>query len=449
MRFILFPFLFTLTLGSLWAQPKQNSPYSRFGIGDLLPRYFASQAGMGGQTAAYHDPYHINLSNPASYAFLRTTALETALYSKFSHYESSGSTLDNWSGNLAYLALGFTLKSPINEVLDKDKSPRRLGMGFSLTPYSLVGYNIVTQDTLSSGPVENLFLGNGGMYKLTWSNAIRYKQSAFGINLGWAFGKSKYETEANFEDPFNTTLGSFRSNIRQDLGINGFLWNVGAQHDFVLKYDPRDHETPSELITVGLTAEGVHKMRITSDDLFVRSRRRLGTGQFDQPDTLRYEGNVKQSLTLPATITLGAMYVSTKWKAGGQFGFEGWSAYKNEARPETLRNTFATSVGVEYTPDVISYNRYLKRVRYRLGAYYRQDPRLIRVGSADQKVNDLGMTFGMGFPLILPRQQTSFINTAFELGRLGANTAISETYFRITLGFTLNDNTWFYKRRFE
>ena len=130
MRFIFFPFLFLLTVGSLWAQPKQNSPYSRFGIGDLLPQYFASQAGMGGQTAAYHDPYHVNLSNPASYAFLRTTALETALYGKFSHYKSSTSTLDNWSGNLAYLALGFTLKSPINEVLDKDKSPRRLGMGF-------------------------------------------------------------------------------------------------------------------------------------------------------------------------------------------------------------------------------------------------------------------------------------------------------------------------------
>ncbi|HND89532.1 MAG TPA: hypothetical protein PK971_14465 [Saprospiraceae bacterium] len=449
MRFIFFPFLFLLTVGSLWAQPKQNSPYSRFGIGDLLPQYFASQAGMGGQTAAYHDPYHVNLSNPASYAFLRTTALETALYGKFSHYKSSTSTLDNWSGNLAYLALGFTLKSPINEVLDKDKSPRRLGMGFSLTPYSLVGYNIVTQDTLSSGPVENLFLGNGGMYKMTWSSAIRYKQSAFGVNLGWAFGKAKYETEANFEDSFNPTLGSFRSNIRQDLGINGFLWNVGAQHDFVLKYDARDRETATELITVGLSAEGQHGLRISSDELFVRSRRRLGTGQFDQPDTLRYEGNVKKSLTLPASVTLGAMYSSTKWKLGAQLGFTGWSAYKNEARPETLRNTFSASAGLEYTPDVISYNRYLKRVRYRAGVYYRQDPRLIRVGSTDQELNDLGMTFGLGFPLILPRQQTSFVNTAFELGRLGANTAIEETYYRITLGFTLNDNTWFYKRRFE
>lgn len=449
MRFFI-PFIFALlTVGVLWAQPKQNSPYSRYGIGDLLPQYFANQAGMAGQTAAFHDPYHLNLSNPASYAFLRTTALETALYGKFSQYKSSTSSLDNWSGNLAYLALGFTLKSPINEVLDKDQSPRRLGMGVSLTPYSLVGYHIIASDTIGGGPVENTFLGNGGIYKLTWSNAIRYKQTAFGVNLGWAFGKAKYESEANFNDPFNPALGNFRSNLRQDLGINGFLWNIGALHDFVLKYAENDRTNPVKVFTLGLTAESNHRLRITSDELFVRSRRRLGTGQFDSPDTLRYEGGVKKSLRLPATFTLGAMYTSTKWKLGGQVGLATWSGYENEARPEKLRNTFCASIGLEHTPDVISYNRYLKRVRYRAGAYFRQDPRVIRVGNAEQEVNDLGVTFGFGLPLILPRQQTSFVNTAIEIGRLGVDSPIAETYYRITLGFTLNDNSWFYKRRFE
>lgn len=446
MRF-LFSLLPLLTALTLSAQTKQNSPYSRYGIGDLLPQYFANQAGMGGQTAAFHDPYHLNLVNPASYAFLRTTALETALYGKFSHYDSGDATLDNWSGNLAYLALGFTLKSPINEVLDKDKSPRKHGMGFALTPYSLVGYNIVTPDTLSNGgPVQNTFLGNGGMYKLTWSNAVRYKHTAFGINVGWAFGKAQYETEANFQDSVGTALGNFRSNIRQDLGINGFLWNVGVQHDFVLKYAERDKENPVELITLGFTAESNHKMRITSDELFVRSRNRLGTGQFTNPDTLRFESNVKKSLKLPASFSLGVQYVNTKLKLGGQFGLETWSGYENEARSgDVLRNTFSASAGVEYTPDVISYNRYMKRVRYRAGAYFRQDPRVV----TGKNVDDLGVTMGFGFPLILPRQQTSFVNMALELGKLGANSPISEAYYRITLGFTLNDNTWFFKRRFE
>jgi hypothetical protein len=52
-------------------------------------------------------------------------------------------------------------------------------------------------------------------------------------------------------------------------------------------------------------------------------------------------------------------------------------------------------------------------------------------------------------PVILPRQQTSFVNLALEIGRIGADSPIEETYFRLSAGFTLNDNTWFYKRRFE
>ncbi len=446
MRFFLSLSLLLTTL-TVFAQPKQNSPYSRYGIGDLLPQYFANQAGMGGQTAAFHDPYHLNLVNPASYAFLRTTALETALYGKFSQYTSSTAKQDNWSGNLAYFALGFTLKSPINEVLDKDKSPRKYGMGFALTPYSLVGYNIVTKDTLTgSGPVQNTFIGTGGTYKLTWTNAMRYKNTAFGVNIGWAFGKAQYESEASFNDPLLPLLYTFRSNIRQDLGINGFLWNLGVQHDFVLKYAEKEKENPTELITVGFTAESNHKLRINSDELFIRSRQRLSTSQFDIPDTLLFENDTKKSLTLPATFSLGAQYVTAKMKLGGQLGVETWSAYKNEARPnDNLRSTFSASVGAEFTPDPISYNRYLKRVHYRVGAYYRQDPRVV-----DRKnVDDVGVTFGFGFPLILPRQQTSFINSAFEIGKLGTDSPISEAYYRITLGFTLNDNTWFFKRRFE
>jgi hypothetical protein len=110
-----------------------------------------------------------------------------------------------------------------------------------------------------------------------------------------------------------------------------------------------------------------------------------------------------------------------------------------------MRNTISFSAGLEYTPDHISYNRYLKRVRYRIGGYFREDPRVVN----GKNFNDVGLTFGFGFPLILPRQQTSFVNAAFELGKNGASSPIEETYFRMTFGFTLNDNTWFYKRRFE
>ncbi len=443
--------LLLLTNLTLIAQPKQNSPYSRFGIGDFVNQYFANQAGMGGQTAAFHDPFHLNLANPASYASLKTTAFETGLYAKYSHSTATtGATQDYWSGNLAYLALGFTLKSPINQVLDKVQSPWQFGMGFSLTPYSVVGYNVQTRDTLTDvGDVQTNLQGSGGTYRLQWSNGVKYKNTSFGATLGWMFGKSTYESTSIFLDSTSLqTSRNFQDNRRDELGINGFVWNLGLQHDFVLQYEANDKTAAKRWLTIGATGEGQHKLNLKGDQLVVRSRGRLSTGQYLNADTLSNNDSIRQHLTLPSTFSVGFQYVqANKFKIGGQIGLENWSNYSNEFRPnDRFRNTFSVSAGFEYIPDHLSFNNYSKRIRYRLGGYYRQDARIVVDG---EDLDDMGVTFGFGFPLVLPRQQTSFVNAAFEIGKFGASSRIEETYFRMTLGFTLNDNTWFYKRRFE
>ena len=56
--------------GSLSAQ--DNSPYSRYGIGDLHPNSNILNRGMGGISAAYADPLSVNFVNPASYASFKT-----------------------------------------------------------------------------------------------------------------------------------------------------------------------------------------------------------------------------------------------------------------------------------------------------------------------------------------------------------------------------------------
>ncbi|MEK7225992.1 MAG: hypothetical protein AAB221_09945, partial [Bacteroidota bacterium] len=47
---------------------QDNSPYSRYGIGDIVPNTNILSRGMGGVSAAYSDILSINFSNPASYA---------------------------------------------------------------------------------------------------------------------------------------------------------------------------------------------------------------------------------------------------------------------------------------------------------------------------------------------------------------------------------------------
>ncbi len=437
--------LFTST--ALWAQPKFNSPYSRYGIGDIVSPYFANQAGWGGQTAAFHDPYHLNLANPASFAYLRATALETGIYTKYSKYQSANASQEEWSGNLSHLALGFTLKSPINEVLDKVKSPWSYAMGIALTPYSRVGYNIQTRDTLLDlDDVQNNFQGSGGLYRIAWTGAARHKNTAFGLNLGWLFGKMSYQNTTLFYDTSSVKLPTFQDNNRQDISANGFVWDLGIQHDIVLERAENDKDVPTRWITLGLAGNGKHDLRAIEDRFQIRSRGQLQNGNFSDADTLTALTDQRRNLTLPATFSVGVQYVkANKLKLGAQIGLESWSGYENEARPETFRNTFSISGGAEYIPDFSSYNKSLKRMRYRAGAYYRQDPRT--VGSKD--LNDIGFSLGLGMPIIMPRQQTSFVNLALEIGKLGADSPIEQTYRRFTAGFTLNDNTRFYKRRFE
>src|SRR5215216_7226414 len=51
---------------------QENSPYSRYGIGDLVPNTNTVNRGMGGISAAYVDALSINFNNPASYSKFQT-----------------------------------------------------------------------------------------------------------------------------------------------------------------------------------------------------------------------------------------------------------------------------------------------------------------------------------------------------------------------------------------
>jgi hypothetical protein len=443
MRFQL-TILAALFVGAAYAQPLQNSPYSRFGLGDPQPQYFANQAATGGMTAAFHDPFHLNISNPASFAFLRATSFETGLYARFGHYESASGSQDAWTGNLGYMALGFTLKSPINEVMDKEKSKWKHGMGFSITPVSKVGYNITIQDTLPDlGIVRSAFRGNGSTYKFAWHGASRYKETALGATVGWQFGNTEYNNTTSFVDSFINFENVFRDNF----SARGLVWNVGLMHDFIFARSENDRSIATKWITLGLTGEGRHNINAASTVLRMRGRGlNPATGVYEDADTLQYQEGTSKRLTLPSTFSFGIMYVKAdKLKLGAQASLENWKGYENELRPADFRNTMSFSAGLEYIPEWNSYNRFLRRWRYRVGGYYRQDPR-----SVDGKnLDDVGVTLGFGMPLILPRQQASFINVAFEAGRFGVQSPIEETYVRMTVGFTLNDNSWFFKRRFE
>jgi hypothetical protein len=134
-----------------------------------------------------------------------------------------------------------------------------------------------------------------------------------------------------------------------------------------------------------------------------------------------------------------------KLRLGLEYSIGQWSQYDNPAKPETLQNNNRLAIGVEYLPDYTSYNSYAKKMYYRGGFFTGTDPRSVN----GEQLKHTGVTLGIGFPIIMPRQQLSFLDLSFELGRFGVKDVLQENYAKLTLGFTLNDNSWFFKRKFN
>ncbi len=434
-----------------FAQPTDNSPYSRLGIGNFSDQYFAAQGGMGGLGAAFHDGYHMNIANPASLSRLRETAFELGLYSEYNSLNDAtgqNDRLKTWNGNLRYLSLGFPLKNPINEVLEQKKKKFRWGMNFTLLPYSNVNYNIQTLtdqtfgDTLTS--VNFLYQGSGGTYKVMWGNAVNYKNFSAGINLGYFFGKIENDKEVTFPD----FVSSFDNDFNDDFLFGGFTWNLGVQYDHVLKAKKETNE-PIEFITFGISGNSRNKYNLTRERLWFS--RNLGIGTQDTIYSVSGSETTESTGYLPGELAIGVMYNKVdRLRLGIDFKYQAWSQYINDLiaatdanRPDV--NVWRLGIGGEYVPNARSYNKYLKKVRYRFGAFYSKDPRSVN----DDHLLIYGATVGFGLPVILPQGKKSFVNLAFEVGQSGLADALRSNYFKINLGFTLNDNTWFFKRKFN
>ena len=417
--------------------PKNNSPYSRLGLGDLANQNLTSGIGMAGLSAALHDPYHLNLINPASAAFLRATAFEVGFNGEFSRLQNGNETANLWNGNLNYLAVGFPLINPINEVLDRKGNDIGWGMQFALVPFSVVGYDIENTETIDTLTVSNHYRGSGGTYRFLWGNAFRYKNLSFGLNIGYIFGKLTNSRFINFD---NLSTHHFFNDLLEETSISGFVWNIGAQYDYELKKLKKDgtKEPTGKKLTFGFNANSPTSFSTNTSQMFLRIPR---PGTFGPRDTISSATDLLGKGRLPAELNLGIVYEKiNKLKLGINYRQTNWSVYENEAQSESLSNSFLLSVGGEFIPDVISYNNYFERVRYRFGAFYGKDPRSFN----GQQLVEYGLSLGLGFPIILPRQQTSFVNMAFEIGQFGLSDALQETYIKMTLGFTLNDNTWFF-----
>lgn len=444
-RIKLIIFILSVSLGAVVGQQNDNSPYSRFGIGDMADNNFNHVRQMGGLGASYIDAYHINIVNPASYAFLNATAFDIGVFAKGTVLKDKNHKNSIWTGNLDYLSLAFPLTNPINAVYDGVKRKYKWAMNITLKPNSNVDYNIANTDSTSIGkPFVRNYYGSGGSYKLLLGNAVNYKKFSLGLNMGYLFGNLKYERNIIF-DKSEFAYSDYYAN---DYNIRGFIWNAGLIYTDILNKGEIEQKkiAPIKRISAGLhfnTASSFSTLYNINHFLIQEL-----LSQYNKVDTVNIVSDIRGKGKLPAEVGVGFTYYSgEKHAIGLNYTRTMWSSYFNDASGEvkgSLSDVNRISAGGYYRPDYKSYDSYFKRVYYRYGMYYTTDPKQIN-GDA---VKSFGVTMGVGMPFVYQRK-ISTVNLGLTAGTRGINAPINEKFIKFSLGVSFNDDEWFLKRKYN
>ena len=193
---LFFPLL--LSCLSLVAFGQDNSPYSRYGLGNQFPATNVISRCMGGVSAAYSDYFSVNYNNPASYA-----RFQTILESR-SKKMSAGRVIFDVGVNLSNRTLttpntpqSFTSSDVLfSHVFVGMPIRKNWGLTFGLRPLTRISYNIYKNERLVD-PVTHLpidsastqFVGSGGSFLPTIGTGFGTGNFSVGINAGYLFGK--------------------------------------------------------------------------------------------------------------------------------------------------------------------------------------------------------------------------------------------------------------------
>jgi len=455
---------FFLISSRSYSQGLTSSPYSRYGLGDLQPAGMAQNFALGGAGIAWRadtlTPSYVNVLNPASYAALRITAIETGLMSNTTHYNDNGSQFNLNSTSFAYLGVGVPVK-------------RWWGLSFGIMPYSTVGYNIHTQqnrDTL--GIVDYFYQGTGGINKAYIGNGFRLLKEKFvqrtgtdlslGFNANYEFGAINNIRHVYFESPDN-----YNTRIDQTIRIHDFSYDFGLQFKFRIdsikkKRDVAERvgdstvivrkrvKTDIEDITFGIGLTYSPPMGLSaSQDFLEQTYTEPGSIEILK-DTLVNVQNQNTIAKIPGKYGFGiSINRSYRWNILADYTYQQWSGYSFAGDNPGLRNCQQASLGFQFQPALRG--SYFSIVRYRFGLKYNET----YVDVANTQLTEMAFTFGAAFPVAISRvkkheydinlyRNYSMVNVSVELGQRGttSNGLIKEDYARVVLGFTINDR-WF------
>jgi len=408
-----------LGLGSN-AQDLSSSPYSRFGIGDIMNRNVGRGQAMGGLGIGLQTGQHLNLVNPASLGTMDSLMFifEVGGQNQLTRYTTTD--LSKVSNNLtfSYLGLGFPVA-------------KWWHASAGIMPYSGVGYKM--SDIISDpvvGDVQTEFSGDGGVSQFFVSQAFSpVKYLSMGFTFSYLFGPINHNKALLF--PSDSLY--FSTVSRQTAVIGDIHMNYGIQGYIPLKNN--------YYLTLGGIFENQSRLQTESRKVVLSSGQGL-------VDTLYYNVNESDEVVLPMGWGAGLSFgQKNKFTVGLDYRIQNWSQAKFLGKTDGLANSQTFIAGFEYIPDYVSVTNYYKRMKYRAGIHYGNSYLQIH----DTQLTDYGINFGVGLPVRADRGgRASSVNISAEIGKRGTveNNLIKEFYGMLTFQLTLRD-MWFRKLRYD
>lgn len=438
-----------LALAPLNAQ--DNSPYSRYGLGDITPSTNIVTRGMGSFSAAYADPFSVNFNNPASYsAFISYQEERSKKYASGRVLLDAALNFDNHTLREGTSATKFTSSNALFSYLQIGVPLRKnWGFNFGLRQLTRISYKIseverlydpVTGQSIDSAVTE--FAGDGGVFLGSLGTGFAIKNLSVGLNFGYLFGKKAYSTKRGF---INDTVEYNASNFNTQTSFGNIYANAGVQYKIDL--------SRKLLLHLGVYGNLKQNIGATQDILRETYVGTLAGGT--QLDSVFQQKNVKGTIVYPGGY--GAGFVIEKkldiqnnkygsWLVGLDFAQSNWKDYRFYGVQDSVQNNWQLKMGGEVRPE--PKHSYFSNVTYRAGLMFGQD--YIHV---IDKLPTWGLSLGVGLPLAnynqLARTQASIINLSLEFLRRGNNNnLLKDNYFRLSVGLSFSD-LWFIKRKYE
>ena len=403
-----------ITLAAV-AQNNTNSPYTRFGYGQLGMDAPGQLRAMGGVSTSMRDSRYINPSNPASYSAVdsMTFMFDIGLAGQYSRFRADGGAeMGRWNANLEYVTMQFPLG-------------RYLGFSAGFMPYSSVGYEFGGRDSVQI-PVEAHqqpryagytldFMGRGGISQVyAGLSAELFRHVSIGANAYYMWGDVDHYRTLQFDASTYESEEIFSS-----LKVSDFRFRFGIQayHTFSKRHN----------VSLGVVYEPKKKLGSRYVKLEANSN-----------DTI-VPFNSDSRFDLPTYIAIGLSYtLDDRLTVAFDYSQQQWSKAYYENRKDSLQDAYRIGLGISYQHNPYS-RRYADRVMWRVGTS------LYNSYLKDASSSNFGISFGVGLPL---RNINSMINATLEYNHHAAEPQMNlrEDLFKLTVNAAFSE-AWFHKRK--